>query len=276
MSTLTTGDGIDIDYTDWPGDRSDSRAVVLSHAWGLDSGMWSYQLPALTDAGLRAITYDRRGHGRSGRPGTAYDLDTFADDLADLINGLDLHDIVLVGQSLGSCEVVRYLTRHGGDRVSRLVLSAPTSPYLLRTDDNPAGIIEPDAVTANRDLLRIDVGKWMAAYPGYPHSYFGNGHQVSPEMQDWTMRRIFDTPLPILLATFGPFDLRADLAKITVPTLVLHGDADFSAPLEASGRRIAEYVPDAELVVFEGAGHGLYSYVPEKYNAELVRFAQAG
>src|SRR5215469_1296246 len=131
MSTFTTRDGIDIHYTDWPG----TRPVVLTHAWGLDSGMWSYQVPALTDAGLRAITFDRRGHGRSDRPGHGYDLDTFADDLADLITTLDLHDVVLVGQSLGSCEAVRYLTRHGGDRVSRLVLSAPVSPYLLRTDD---------------------------------------------------------------------------------------------------------------------------------------------
>jgi len=272
MSTFTTRDGIHIDYTDWPGERP----VVLAHAWGLDSGMWDYQLPALADAGLRAITFDRRGHGRSERPGHGYDLDTFADDLADLITTLDLHDVVLVGQSLGSCEAVRYLTRHGSDRVSRLVLSAPVSPYLVRTDDNPAGIVEPAAVVASHDLLRQDVGKWMATYPGYPHSYFGDGHQVSPEMRAWTMRRIFDTPLPILLATFGPFDLRADLAKVTVPTLVLHGDADFSAPIDATGRRVVEIVPDAELVVFEGAGHGLYSYVPAAYNAALVRFAQAG
>jgi pimeloyl-ACP methyl ester carboxylesterase len=152
------------------------------------------------------------------------------------------------------------------------VLSAPVTPYLLRTDDNPHGIVDAATVAAARELIGRDVGAWMATYPGFPGSYFGAGHAVSADMLDWTRRQIFDTPVQLLLATFGPFDLRADLVKVSVPTLILHGDADFSAPIDATGRRVAELVPDNELVVFEGAGHGLYSYDPPRYNAELSRF----
>ena len=274
MPFFDSNDGSRLFFTDW---GAGDDAVVLVHAWALNSDMWNYQIPALVDAGYRVLTFDRRGHGRSDRPGRGYDMDTLADDLAALIEHLDLRGITVVGHSMGAAEVVRFVTRHGSSRVDRIVLSAPTTPMLLKTADNPAGI-DPAVLAASRQLMMRDLGSWVEAGTS---GYWGTPAieaEVSAAMTDWTKRAILDTPLPIALATSAAFataDFRAELATITVPALVIHGDADQSAPVDLTGRPSAALLPNSRLVVFEGAGHGLYFSQGERYNAELVNFIRS-
>jgi pimeloyl-ACP methyl ester carboxylesterase len=270
MPYVETAGGIRLFYSDWG--HTGDPAVVFVHAWGLHGGMWHYQVPAFLAAGRRCVLLDRRGHGRSDLPGYGYDLDTLADDLAHTLERLDLAEVVLVGHSMGAAEVVRYLTRHGRQRVLGVVLSAPTTPYLLRTDDNPDGIDEA-AFEANRQALRTDVGATIGQTTS--SDYFGPGYPLSEALADWTRRQIIDTPLPVLLATqeaFTTADLRAELAGLTVPVLVIHGSADRSAPIDQTGRRTSQAVPGARLVVIDGAGHGMYMSAAHRYNTELLMF----
>ncbi|WP_285780851.1 alpha/beta hydrolase, partial [Microtetraspora sp. NBRC 13810] len=254
--------------------RPGGRTFVFAHAWALNSGMWHYQIPELLAAGSRCVVFDRRGHGRSDLPGRGYGLDRLADDLADLLDHLDLRDVVLVGHSLGAAEVVRHLSRRGEERVAGVVLSAPTTPCLLRTDDNADGPVAAADFAALQQVMRRDMGAFVA---GTSHAdYFGPAYEVSAGLGDWTHRQFFDTPLQVLLSTQEAFitaDQRQELAEIRIPALVIQGDADRSAPIELTGRRTHALLPDARLVVLEGAGHGLYMSDPGRYNAELLRFA---
>lgn len=253
----------------------EGRPALFVHAWGLSGDMWSYQVANLAAEGLRCVTFDRRGHGRSDRPSMGYDLDSLADDVAAVIEALDLHDVLLVGHSMGAAEVVRYLTRHGSGRIDRLVLSAPVTPFLVQTEDNPAGVPR-DALDASASELARDVGAWVDARSA---GYWGvRDDEVSPALLDWTRRQIVDTPVHILLETTRTFtytDLRAELTRVPVPTLVIQGDADISCPLEITGRPTAELIPGARLAVLPGAGHGLYVSRAARYNAELLSFAEA-
>jgi non-heme chloroperoxidase len=254
--------------------RADGHPFVFAHTWALSSGMWHYQIPDLLAAGMRCVVFDRRGHGRSDVPGRGYDLDCLADDLAELLEHLDLRDVVLVGHSLGAAEAVRYLSRHGDGRVAGIVLSAPTTPFLLRTDDNPDGLVEAADFAALQKVMRRDIGAFVE---GTSHAdYFGSAYEVSEGLGDWTRRQFFDTRLQVLLSTNEAFitaDQRQELKKIRIPALVIQGDADRSAPIDLTGRRTHALLPDARLAVVEGAGHGLYMSDPGRYNAELLRFA---
>ena len=171
--------------------------MVFAHAWGLRSDEWDYQIPALADAGLRCVLYERRGHGRSDRPAAGYDFDALADDLAAVINHLDLQDITLVGHSLGRRELVRYLTRYGDTRVTRMVFVAPTTPQLRRSADNPDGW-DPALLDANYAAVAANVPQWCASFEA-AGPYFGSSPGASPGLVDWTTRMIVDTPLRVLL-----------------------------------------------------------------------------
>jgi non-heme chloroperoxidase len=235
--------------------------------------MWNYQVPAVLAASLRCVVFDRRGHGHSDLVGQGYDLDRLADDLAELLAHLDLRRVVLVGHSMGSAEIVRYLSRHTDEQISGVVLSAPTTPFLLRTDDNPQGPVDADTAEGVRALMRRDIGAFVEA--SSPADWFGPGYQVSAGLSDWTRRQFFDTPLQVLLSTDQAFvtaDQRAELATITAPTLVIQGDADRSAALEHTGRRTHALLPDSRLTVIEGAGHGLFMSDPQRYNREILDF----
>jgi non-heme chloroperoxidase len=269
MPYLKAHDGTDLFYTDWPGERG---PIVLVHAWGLNSCMWDYQIPRLTAAGFRCITFDRRGHGRSDRPGRGYDLDTLADDLGSVLEALDVSGAAVVAHSLGTCEVARYITRKGSGRVDRVVLSGTLMPFLRRTEDNPEGL-DPKILDGSVALIKSDIGKFMDAYPG---DYFDVEGSVSAELFTWTRRQIAETPVPVLLATNGPFDTRADLPNLDVPTLLLHGTDDISAPIDLTARRVAKMVANSRLVVFKGAGHGLYVSRAPQYFDELSAFLDAG
>jgi pimeloyl-ACP methyl ester carboxylesterase len=263
-------DGTRLDITDCGA----GAPVLFSHSWALNQDMWTYQLPDLLEAGLRCVTYDRRGHGRSGRAGSGYDYDTFASDLADVIESLDLHEATLVGHSAGCGDIVRYLTRFGSERVGRIALLSPVTPLLLKTDDHPDGI-DGSVFEATYAALKRDLPKWCEdnAPP-----FFGQT-PVSAGMYDWVIRQIVDVPLYVLLNTaraFSSTDFRTELAELSVPALVVHGDLDASAPIALTGRRTAALIPDCRFEIYEGAGHGLYASEHERLNADLLRFISDG
>ena len=268
MPYIKTAEQFSLFYSDYPGDEP----VVFAHAWALNGDMWSYQLTDLMTAGFRCITYDRRGHGRSDRPPTGYDIDTLADDLAAVIEGLDLYGVTLIGHSMGTAEVVRYLTRHGAGRIARIVLSGAVTPMLLQGPDNPDGIPD-DAVAQVRSVMLRDIGDWMEI--SGKAEYFYGEHRVSQQLQDWTLNTIAAVPLPILTQTSDAFvhaDFRSELTELRVPTLVIHGTADASMPIDLTARKTASLIPDCHFVTIDGAGHGLYLSESPRYNAALLEF----
>ncbi len=261
-------DGTHLFHRDW----GEGRPVVFVHGWALNSEAWAYQAADLSDQGLRCIAYDRRGHGRSDDPGRGYDLDTLADDLAAVIETLDLHDVVLVSHSFGGKEVVRYLTRHGDKRVSRLVFLAPAMPFLLKTADNPYGA-PPEVFAGLQAQWRRDFPKWLddnAAPYATP--------ETSQGLIDWTRGQMLQASLRAVLDVGRVNvheDMRAELQRIQCPSLVIHGTRDASAPLDITGRRVAALIPGAELKVYDGAPHGLYMTHMAQLNADLLAFAKA-
>jgi non-heme chloroperoxidase len=272
MPFASAADGTQLHFTDWG--EPDDRPVLLVHGFGSGQAMWSSQIPGLVDAGLRCITFDRRGHGRSDVPGRGYDLDTLAGDIAAVAGHLNLGDAVLAGHSLGAAEAIRYLTAHADGRIAGLVLSAPTAPALRRGPGNPGGIA-PDVFRLARQAMRDDPGAAIQSVS--TEDFLGPGHTVSALQSDATRRQFVDLPLQVLLATFdtnSAADLRADLAVIDVPTLIIQGDADKNNPLELTGRRVAELIPRATLVILDGAGHGLYRSKAGRYTTEIVSFAR--
>ena len=268
MPFITTDDGTDLFYSDW---GKGDQVVVFVHAWGLSSKQWQYQLRDFIAQGFRCITYDKRGHGRSDQSGGGYDHDTLADDLATLIQTLDLQGVNLIGHSFGCGQVVRYVTRHGRDRVDRAVLLAPCLPLLLKTPDNEDGW-DLTLVDANVDLLAQDVPKWCEVTAP---SYFGSAPHDLAGLVDWTCREIIDTPLPVLLETLRSnacSDFRSELPGFDVPTLILHGDADTSAPIQLTSQKTAPLLPECTFITYPEAGHGFYASEHPQVNRDILAF----
>lgn len=252
MPSLATADRTEIHYTD----TGSGPVLVFTHSWGLNSGQWNQVIDRLVDKGFRCVAYDRRGHGGSGAYDGEWTVDLLADDLARVLEHLDLDDVTLVGHSLGCGEIVRYLSRHGTWRVNRAVLVAGQLPLVAQTPDNPDGVPEAmlDAMLVE---LERDVRQWCIdnAPPFY------GAHTVAPQIVDWTVDQIAAVPVETLLATqrMGAHtDYRAELAELDLPVLLLHGDADASTPIELTGRRTAALLPNAQLIEIPGAAHGLY------------------
>jgi non-heme chloroperoxidase len=263
---VLTRDGVALAYSDW----GDGPAVLFLHSWAVSSEIWNYQRQPLSEQGLRCIAYDRRGHGRSSDPGRGYDFNTLADDLAAVIEALDLHDVTLVGHSLACGEIVRYVTRHGAARLARLALVCPApTPFPLKTADNPDGIEGAVFEQIRRDMLR-DLPKWLAdnAAPFFVP-------ETSAPMIDWLKAQILRTSMQAVIACnrIGTTtDFRAELPKLDLPCLVVHGDRDASAPLELTGRPTARRIPGARLEVYAGGPHGLPITHMDRLNADLLRF----
>lgn len=267
-AAVRTRDGVGLFVRDW----GEGRPVLFVHSWALNSAMWAYQVSNLSDQSLRCIAYDRRGHGRSDVPAGGYDMDTLADDLAEVIEQLDLNDAVLVGHSMGCGEILRYVARHGTERVSRIAFLAPATPFALRTADNPHG-----APMAYFDQMWA---AWATDFPRWAEENKGPFFtpQTSPQMVDWLIRMLLETPAPIAIATSRALvttDLRGDLAKIDRPVLLLHGDKDASAPLELTGRPTAAGIRGAVLKVYPGAPHGLFLTHMDQVNRDLLAFSRA-
>lgn len=248
------------------------RPVLFLHSWALSSEMWRHQFADLAPDGFRAMAYDRRGHGASDVPASGYDMDRLADDLADIIEALDLRDLVLVGHSMGGAEIIRYVGRHGTARIAKIVLLAPTTPYLLRTADNPYG-----APAAYFEAVRA---AWTADFPGWieqnKRPFFTP--DTPPDQVEWLAGLMARTPVPVLVAcnrAVVETDLRPDLARVDRPTLVIQGDKDASAPLEMTGRRTASGIVGAKLDVYPGAPHGLFLTHRARVNRDVLAFMDA-
>lgn len=257
-------DGTDLHYTDF----GTGSPVVLVHSWSLSSAMWEYQVDALLAAGYRCIAMDRRGHGRSDVPSTGYDLDTLADDLAGLIEHLDLRDAAIVAHSMGTCETTRYLALHGSSRVARVVFLGAMTPHLV-------GAVGPEFLEGWFGLLRADRPRWFhESAPGY-FATAGTGSWVSQALVDDGIGQILAVPLAVQIAcvrAFATVDLTDDLQNIDVPVLVLHGTADESAPYAITGAPTAELIKDHRAVTYDGAPHGLYVTHKDAVNAEILAF----
>ena len=243
------------------------------HGWALSSDIWEYQMTALAGPEVRCIAYDKRGCGRSSHPGSGFDHDTLADDLAAVIEQLGLRGVTLVGHSMGAGEIARYLSRHGTSRIARAVLVAPITPFALKTPDNPSGV-ERAVFDATVAELVEDRPRYLAANaPGF----FGSSDAVSPEMLQWGVRMALQSSLKAsvqMLRSNATTDFRPDLQSFKIPTLIVHGTADLSAPLELTARRTAQGIPGSRLEVYEGAGHGLFLTEKERFNRDLLAFVR--
>lgn len=267
---LDVADGTSLFFKDW----GRGRPIVFVSAWGLHSDFWEYQMTYLADQGLRCVALDRRGHGRSSQPGHGYDMDTLADDLAVLLEHLDLREATLVGHSMGAAEVVRYLSRYGTDRVARVALVATVTPYVAKAADNPDGVDKAVLEAGRGRLLRDFPGTVSEAAAGF----FGTANPVSDATRQWWTGMILQASLKGLLELHRAFtetDFRPELRALTVPTLLLHGDQDVSAPLETTGRRSAALIPRSQLKVYSGAAHGIVVTHVDRMNADLMAFARS-
>lgn len=254
-------------YRDW----GEGEPVVFVASWSLPSDMWNYQMLALSEQGCRCIAFDPRGHGRSGDPGRGFDYDTLATDLAAVLEALNLHGATLVGHSMGSAVIVRYLTRHGCDRVARIALLGTTTPLLFQAADNPDGIDPSYFEAFRRDELMVDFPKWIEdTIPTFMPN-------TTPQMQDWLRGLSLQASTKAMLDTNRAItteDFREELPKITVPTLVIHGDRDATCPIDITARRTAELVPGAKLMIYEGVPHGMFVTHIKRLNADLLDFAR--
>ncbi|MEU3440582.1 alpha/beta fold hydrolase [Streptomyces griseoincarnatus] len=277
MPFITVGQENSTDIELYYEDHGSGQPVVLIHGYPLDGHSWEKQSAALLAAGYRVITYDRRGFGQSGQPTTGYDYDTFAADLNTVMETLDLRDAVLVGFSMGTGEVGRYLGTYGSERVAKAAFLASLEPYLLKTDDNPTGVdgsvfegIEK-AVTADRYAY------FTAFYQDFYNLDENLGTRISEEAlrNSWNVAAGSSAYASIAAVATWTTDFRADLAKIDVPALILHGTADRILPIEATGEPFHRALPQAEYVVVEGAPHGLlWTHAQEVTDALLAFLAK--
>lgn len=264
MPIFQAQDGTSLFY--W--ERGQGAPVLFLNGLGCVSRMWDYQVVAFAEQGIRCIGFDRRGHGRSDEPAHGYDYNTFADDIAALIDRLDLSALTVIGHSMAGGEVVRYLTRHGSGRVARIILLAPTTPMLLKTDDNPGGA--PSVVfEALWVQWKCDYPKWVADNVA---PFFVP--ETSSAMMQWGAN-LLQSSVPVALACSRAMveeDFRAEMKRIDVPALLIQGDRDRSMPIELTGRPSAELIPDCRFVVYEGAPHGLMFTHMDRLHADILQF----
>jgi non-heme chloroperoxidase len=257
-SFIETDDGASLFHLDW----GTGRPVLFTHAWGLNADIWEYQLVELVDQGLRCVAYDRRGHGRSSDPGRGYDYDRLADDLAAVINQLDLADVTLVAHSMGNGEAVRYLRRHGSARIARLVMLS-TIPPQSTSDFGPL-------IAGLKQDRPAFFAKGVAAFTG--------GHPaVSPAMTEWLIAQFMRASPKGTIACMHSIargDFRPDMRAVTVPTLIAHGDKDMVNPLDTTAQKAAELIPGSTLKVYEGAPHGLVITHRDRLARDILAFAR--
>lgn len=267
---ITTSDGHSLHVKD----MGTGKPVILIHGWPLSGDMWEYQVLALLDAGFRVITYDRRGFGQSGHPADGYDYNVFADDLAAVIDHLEVPKVSLVGFSMGGGEIARYLSRYGSAKVERAVLLSSVVPYLLDDGSNPDGV----SVGVFEDMkahIRKDRFDFLQTFG---RQFYGVGlisSPVSDGLLDWTfLLACMASPRATIACVdaFGRTDFRPDLAAFTVPTLVIHGTADKTVPIDPTGRAAAAGISGARLIEYDGEPHGLFATAPERLNADLIDF----
>lgn len=255
-------------------DFGTGKPVVLIHGWPLSHEMWENQTLELPEQGIRCIAYDRRGFGKSSKPWGGYDYDSLADDLKAVLDELDLQDVTLVGFSMGGGEVARYMSRYNGARVSKVVFVSAVTPFLLQTDDNPDGV-DADEYDKMMEGLQTDRADFLKSFGKQFYGVNLVSHPVSQALMDynWTLAMLASLKATLECAdSFWQTDFRDDLTTIKVPTLIIHGDDDKTVPFEASGQLTHQMIPHSELLVYEGAPHGLFVTEKERLNDDLISF----
>ncbi|WP_028311632.1 alpha/beta fold hydrolase [Derxia gummosa] len=269
MTMLTLRDGTELYYKDW----GRGRPILFSHGWPLNADMWDAQMLHFAERGWRVIAFDRRGFGRSSQPWNGYDYDTFADDIGELIEALDLRDVVLVGFSMGGGDVVRYLAREGSSRVRGLALVSAVTPMFMKTADHDG----PDKAVFDgiRAGLAADRAQFLddfaAIFYGTNREHISVSQGVLKQTFGIAMQASIKGTIDCVTA-FSETDFRPDMARIDVPTLVIHGDDDQIVPLEPTGRLAAKMIAGAKLIVYEGAQHATAWNDKDRLNADLMAF----
>ena len=273
MPTIRTHDKTEIYYKDW----GSGQPVVFSHGWPLDADAWEDQMFFLASRGYRCIAHDRRGNGRSSQPWTGNDLNTYADDLAALVEALDLQDAIHVGHSTGGGEVARYIGRHGTKRVAAAVLVSAIPPLMLKTPANPEGL-PMEVFDELREGVRKDRSQFFKDLSGPFYGANRPGSTVSQGVRDefWLQGMIAGFPACYdCIKVFSETDTTEDLKKFDVPTLIIHGDDDQIVPIVAAALKSSKIVPNAELKIYPGAPHGLPTTLKDRLNSDLLEFFES-
>lgn len=271
MSTFRLQDGTDIYYKDW----GTGQPILFSHGWPLSSDMWDAQMLFFAERGYRTIAFDRRGFGRSGQPWSGYDYDTLADDIAELIEHLDLYDVVLIGFSMGGGDVTRYIARHGTGRVAKLVLLSAVTPMFGKTADHDgpdASVFEGIAAGIRKDRSQF-LDEFAVPFFGTNH-----GTVASPGVFKQALGIALQASIKATLdcvTSFSKTDFRPDMSKIDVPTLVIHGDDDQIVPFEATGKLAAQMIAGSRLSVYPGAPHATAITHADAVNRDIAAFLES-
>jgi non-heme chloroperoxidase len=275
MGYVTVGTENSTDIELYYEDHGSGQPVVLIHGYPLDGSSWEKQIAVLLEAGKRVITYDRRGFGKSDRPTSGHDYDTYAADLSALLSALDLQDAVLVGFSMGSGEVISYISRYGTHRVAKAVFIGALQPFMLKTDENPSGGMTQEAVDGMLDTIKADR---YAFFTGFLKNFYKTDENLGTRISEEALRNSWQ-----LAANMSPYasvwavstwfhDWRADIDKIDVPTLIMHGTGDLNVPIEITSRQFAKMLPSATYIEIEGAPHGMLWTHGEEINKPLLEF----
>lgn len=272
MSFVTTKDGTQIFYREF----GKGQPFVFAHGWPLNADAWDGQMLFLANNGFRVIAHDRRGHGRSDQPATGNDMDTYADDLAAVIEALDLKDAILVGHSTGGGEIARYVGRHGTSRVAKMVLVSAITPIMKKTADNPEGL----PMEVFDGIRKAVLDNRSGFYMGFPDTFFGWDIGIPKDeglrMAFWQQGMSGSAYAQHqCVAQFSETDFTEDLKKVDVPLLVVHGDADHVVPIETTAKKAVKLVPGAVLHIYEGAPHAVPAIMQDRLNADLLAFAKA-
>lgn len=270
MNYIKTRDNVNLYVKDW----GKGRPVILMHGWPLSSDSWDDVAIPLVNAGFRTIAYDRRGFGRSEQPWDGYNYDALADDLADVIEATGATDATIVGFSMGGGEVARYMSRHAGKHVTQAALISSIVPYMLKTNDNPNAVPQ-EVFDEMATGIKADRAQF---FTGFFDDFYGVGmlsQPVSDEMLEWSRAVSMQASLKATLdcaQAFASTDFRPDLAAFTVPTLVIHGTDDKTVPIDATGRAAAKAIPQANLVEYDGAPHGIFASHKKQLTQDLIEF----
>lgn len=275
MPYVSVGDENSADIELYYEDHGSGQPVVLIHGYPLDGTSWEKQTAVLLDAGKRVITYDRRGFGRSSKPTAGHDYDTYAADLSALVSALDLQDAVLVGYSMGTGEVVRYISRYGSHRVAKAVFIGALQPFMLKTDENPSGAMSQTDVDDFLDTIKADR---YAFFTGFLQNFYKTDENLGTRISEEALRNSWQ-----LAANMSPYtsvwavatwftDWRADIDKIDVPALIMHGTGDVNVPIDVTSRVLAKMLPSATYIEIEGAPHGMLWTHGEEINKVLLDF----